>query len=70
MQALELLVSKGAAPNAKDADGQTPMHYAALSEHEQVSLGNTVQCIAMQQGCTCLSTGPEAQTSAHLRTHQ
>ena len=47
MQALELLVSKSAALNAKDADGQTPMHYAALSEHEQVSLNHSaMHCYA------------------------
>ena len=35
VQAARMLISHGANVNARDADGQTPLFYAALCEHKQ-----------------------------------
>ena len=63
MQALKLLISRGAALDAQDADGQTPMHYAALSEHQEVSLGirsaTHRHAAGIQLG---IATGPQTQS--------
>ncbi len=37
-QMVKLLVQHGADVDARDADGQTPLFYAALCEHSQVCL--------------------------------
>lgn len=72
MQALKLLVSRGAALNAKDADGQTPMHYAALSEHEEVSFGihSAMHRHAAGAHLSFNRPGDAASSQERLRTHQ
>ena len=35
-QVVQLLLQRGAAVDAQDSDGQTPLHYAALNEQQQV----------------------------------
>lgn len=38
LQVLQLLLQRGAAVNAQDLDGQTPLHYAALNDQQEVCL--------------------------------
>lgn len=37
---MKVLLSHGADAEANDEDGQTPMQYAALCEHKQVSIAH------------------------------
>jgi ankyrin repeat protein len=45
VQVVHLLLQRGAAVDAQDSDGQTPLHYAALNEQQQVcsTLGSALR---------------------------
>ncbi len=54
MQVVQLLLERGAAVNAQDTDGQTPLHYAALNDQRQVCLLPTLPLQKFDWGTSLL----------------